>query len=246
MTEPFSSGRAASRLIFDFSVMVALLKSSVLDAPILDFGAGSGWISEFIVRMGLRATAFDIHSNLEECLKRRAQADDRIEENLLSFAHGDGHAMPFEKNFFGHLLCFDTLHHMKDYPKVFSEFFRVLRPGGRAIFVEPGAGHSTSPETLAFIEEQKKHDENWIERDVVLEEMDLIAREAGFKTGLSIVPMFHPHALEPYSLTEWNTFRREGIVERKKMTDHLAKINYWDRVIFYVDKGDSVPQHANG
>ena len=38
--------------------------------------------------------------------------------------------------------------------------------------VEPGARHSTSPETIAFVEAQKKHDPNWIERDVVLEEID--------------------------------------------------------------------------
>jgi ubiquinone/menaquinone biosynthesis C-methylase UbiE len=84
--------------------------------------------------------------------EQRTRSDSRIDASLLSFAHGDGHAMPFEADCFGHLLCYDTLHHMHDYAKVFGEFFRVLRGGGRGIFVEPGANHSTSPETVAFLE----------------------------------------------------------------------------------------------
>lgn len=236
ITEPFTAGRAAPRLLFDFSVMASLLKPSVLDAPILDFGAGTAWVSELCARMGFHAVAFDIHGDLQACLENRAQADCRIDEGLLSFAHGDGHAMPFEADVFGHLLCYDTLHHMHDYPKVFSEFFRVLRRGGRGIFVEPGARHSTSPETIAFVEAQKKHDPTWIERDVVLEEIDQIARNVGFEAGLSIVPMPHPAALQAYTLGEWTQFRDGDTLQRLRLTDQLAYLNYWDRVIFYVDK----------
>lgn len=130
VTEPFTAGRAAPRLLFDFGVMASLMNPSVLDQPVLDFGAGTGWVSEFCARMGFQTVAFDIHGDLQGCLENRAKADYRIDERLLSFAHGDGHAMPFEAGTFGHLLCYDTLHHMHDYPKVFSEFFRVLRRGG--------------------------------------------------------------------------------------------------------------------
>jgi len=236
LTEPFSSGRDASRLLFDFSVMTALLKNTIIESPILDFGAGTGWVSELCARMGLKTIAFDIHGDLKECLEGRAQADSRINPKLLDFAHGDGHDMPFQEGAFGHFLCYDTLHHMHDYQKVFSEFFRVLQPGGRGIFVEPGARHSTSPETIAFVESQKKHDPTWIERDVVLEEIDQIAKGAGFEVGLSIIPMPHPAALQSFSLGEWSQFRDGITLPRLKFTDQLAYLNYWDRVIFYVDK----------
>lgn len=236
ITEPFTAGRSASRLLFDFSVMVSLLNPANFDYPILDFGAGTGWISEFCARMGLQTLAFDIHGDLQACLEYRVRADCRIDQSLLSFEHGDGHAMPFENNVFGHLLCYDTLHHMYDYPKVFSEFYRVLHRGGRAIFVEPGARHSTSADTIAFVEAQKKHDPTWIERDIVLEEIDQISRNAGFKLGLSIVPMPHPLALQTYSVDEWTQFRDGDFLQRQRFTDNLAQINYWDRVIFTVDK----------
>lgn len=236
VTEPFTAGRSAPRLLFDFGVMASLMKPSVLDQPVLDFGAGTGWVSEFCARMGLQTVAFDIHGDLQACLENRAIADNRIDPSLLSYAHGDGHAMPFEPGVFGHLLCYDTLHHMHDYPKVFAEFFRVLHGGGRGIFVEPGARHSTSPETVAFVEAQKRHDPSWIERDVVLEEIDQIARAAGFTAGLFIVPMPHPLALNIYSMEGWSRFRANNALERLRLTDQLASLNYWDRVIFFVEK----------
>lgn len=235
LNEPFTNGRASSRLLFDFSIMSALMKDSLFHLPILDFGAGSGWISEFCVRMGYQTIAFDIHGKLKEHLEGRAQADCRINSNLLLFSHGDGHAMPFESNFFGHLLCYDTLHHMHDYPKVFLEFFRVIKKGGRAIFVEPGARHSSSPETIAYLE-CKKQDPSWIERDVILEEIDQIAKKTGFKSGLRIVPMPHPLALQIYSIETWSKFRTGDVMERLRFTDQLAYLNYWDRVIFFLDK----------
>ena len=107
--------------------------------------------------------------------------------------------------------------------------------GGRGIFVEPGARHSTSPETVAFLE-TKKHDPSWIERDVVLEEIDQIARAAGFTSGLCIVPMPHSLAPQAYSMEAWSLFRDGDELERLRLTDQLASLNYWDRVIFYFDK----------
>jgi SAM-dependent methyltransferase len=216
--------------------MAALLRPSAGSSPTLDFGAGSGWVSEFCARMGHQVVALDIHTNLEACLGGRAQADSRIDPGLMRWSQGDGHAMPFGAGEFGHVLCYDTLHHMHSYPKVFSEFFRVLIPGGRAIFVEPGARHSTSPETVALVEAEKKHDPNWIERDVVLEEIDQVARDAGFEAGLSVVPMPHADALQTYSMDEWARFRSGDAKLRARFMDQLAYLNYWDRVIFYVDK----------
>lgn len=235
--EPLSAGRAASRLLFDFGAMISLFNPSFLHLPILDFGAGTGWITEFCCRMGFRTVAFDIHENLEDYLKKRANADNRIDANLIEYMQGDGHNMPFDKGEFGHILCYDTLHHMHDYPQTFKEMYRVLSPGGRAIFVEPGARHSTSDNTVAFLKEYKDIlGPGWIERDVILDEIDPIVIDAGFLEGLKLVPMPHPLALQSYNLEDWQKFRNGDVLERLKLTDHLATVNYWDRVIFYIDK----------
>jgi len=34
----------------------------------------------------------------------------------------------------------------------------------------------------------------------------------------------------------WSRFRDGDVLERLRLTDQLASLNYWDRVIFYVDK----------
>lgn len=234
--EPFNAGRATPRLLFDFGVMISLINETVINQHILDFGAGTGWISEFCVRMGLKTVAFDIHGNLKSCLENRLKADFRIDPLLLSYAHGDGHKMPFNSEVFGHILCYDTLHHMHDYVRVLSEFFRVLKKGGRGIFVEPGARHSSSPETIAFVKEQKKMDPDWIERDIVLEEIDEIAKSVGFKNGINIVPIPHPMALQTYSIERWLQFIKGDNEQRSLFTDQLASLNYWDRLVFYLDK----------
>jgi SAM-dependent methyltransferase len=234
LCEPFQNGRETGRLLHDLGAMLSLLNPEMLSLPVLDFGAGSGWITETIAKMGLQVTAFDIHGDLEGCIAGRTSADARIDPSLITIATGDGHHMPFDDETFGHLLCYDTLHHMHDYDRVFAEFARVLKLGGRAIFVEPGAEHSRSPETIAFLN-SKVHDLTWIERDVVLEEISGCARSVGL-SDLSIYPNQHPIAPIVYSLRDWLRFRRGNLGLRWKFSKAMAGRNYNDRIIFYADK----------
>jgi SAM-dependent methyltransferase len=236
LCEPFIAGREPGRLIFDLGVMLSLMDFKKLSEPVLDFGAGTGWISEFVSRSGFNTVSFDIHGDLEKLLNGRATLDLLIDDSKLSYAHGDGHHMPFDNSSFGHLLCYDTLHHMHDYDKVFEEFYRVLRPGGIGIFVEPGARHSSSAETIAFVEAQKLHDPDWIERDVILEEIDSIAKKSGFEYGICIVPVPHPLAFEKYRLSEFHDFQNNVGIKRQSYCDKLAGQNYWERTIFFVQK----------
>jgi len=209
LCEPFINGRDTGRLLHDLGMMLSLLNAAMLPYPILDFGAGSCWITEMVARMGHHVTAFDIHTDLAGCIAGRLDADRRIDRSLIDHATGDGHAMPFADGSFGHTLCYDTLHHMHDYARVFGELARVLRPGGRAIFVEPGAKHSTSPETIEFLK-LKSHDPTWIERDVVLEEINDCAVRVGFH-DLIFVPTQQPIAPIVFSLRDWLKFRRGNL-----------------------------------
>jgi SAM-dependent methyltransferase len=234
LCEPFSNGRDTARLLHDLGAMLSLLNPEMLSFPILDFGAGSCWITESIARMGNRVTAFDIHTDLAGCINGRVNADRRIDPSLIDYATGDGHDMPFKGATFGHTLCYDTLHHMHDYGKVFSEFSRVLKRGGRAIFVEPGAKHATSAETIAFLK-LKTHDPTWIERNVVLEEVNQCAVTAGFGE-LQVVPIQHPAAFISFPLRSWMEYRNGNKTARDSLARNLAVINYDQRIVFYCDK----------
>lgn len=235
VTEPFGLPRSAARRLFDFGVMVACMKTAPPEDLVLDFGAGTGWITEWLARLGHPVVAFDVHGGLGVCLQRRVEADLGVRAELITYEHGDGHAMPFTDDSFDQVLCFDTLHHMHDFAQVFREFARVLKPGGRAVFVEPGAGHSRNPETIAFVAEQKAYDPTWIERDIILEEIDAVARGAGL-SGLTIVPVPRTESLMKFSLPDWRSYRRGWSRHRTAFAKRLVRVNHHDRVIFHCDK----------
>ncbi len=142
--------------------------------------------------------------------------------------------MPFADASFGRLLCYDTMHHMHDFHLVFQEFSRVLRPEGRTIFVEPGAKHASSPETIEFLKVMA-HDPTWIERDIVLEDINTCARNAGFNE-LIMVPLPHAGDLIKMPLTVWQAYRNGVPDLRTASAEHLLGTNYDQRVIFFCDQ----------
>lgn len=235
INEPFGVGRPTSRLLFDLGIMFSCFKDDFDDQSVLDFGAGTGWISEWLNRMGYEVTAFDLTEDLPRLGQMRVNSDQRIKPDLIHFYTGDGHKMPFEANSFGHVCCFDTLHHMHNFPKALSEIYRVLIPNGRAIFVEPGAKHATSPQTLEFIEKYKKDDPTWIERSIVLDEIYQIAQECGF-IRMTIRPCLLPNVRE-YDFSVWQEFRQGDQRLEVEYLDLLKTFNYDSRVVFYLDKG---------
>lgn len=234
VNEPFCAGRSASRLFFDFGIMLSCFKENAASNKVLDFAAGTGWISEWLNRMGFDVTAFDINKDCEKLCQIRVGCDQRTNPELMHFQPGDGHKMPFSDCSFSHICCFDSLHHMQDYPKVFDEFHRILTPGGRAIFVEPGAKHSTSKETLEFLQKYKKDDPSWIERDVILEEIYHISRTSGFDSML-VRPILWPE-LREYDIQSWLKFREGNKALETDYLNWLKNFNYNSRVCFYLNK----------
>jgi SAM-dependent methyltransferase len=235
INEPFDQGRAASRMFFDFGAMLSCFREHSSQNPrVLDFASGTCWLSEWLNRLEYDVYAIDIESDSELAAQLRGRLDQRVNAARLQFRKGDGHRLPFKKNFFSHICCFDSLHHMHDYHQVLSEMFRVLEPGGRAIFVEPGAIHSKSKETIEFIEKHKKHDPAWIERDVVLDEIHAIAMQAGFK-HLAVRPSLWPQIRE-YDLVSWARFRDGDEVLGKDYLRLLTDFNFNSRIVFYIDK----------
>ncbi len=235
LNEPFArDGRQTARLVFDFGAMLSCFRADLPNRRVLDFCTGTGWISEWLNRLGYEVSAIDINGDAGNCLRLRAELDGRVDPTNIVFHRADGHALPFEGGVFGHVCSFDSLHHMHDYPKSISELARVLAPGGRAVFVEPGARHSRSPETRAFIEQYKKDDPTWIERDVVLEEIATIARTCGF-ADLYIRPMLLPTMIE-YPLSMWQQFRQGHERLQQDYLDVFRRFSYDDHLVFFLQK----------
>ena len=102
---------------------------------VLDYGCGSGRASMRYVRDGAAfVTGFDIAPAMIEEAKRRA-ADAGVSERT-SFMVADAHATPYDPDSFDLVVGIAILHHL-DIPVALREIRRVLRPGGRAVFMEP-------------------------------------------------------------------------------------------------------------
>src|SRR5438105_9354078 len=101
-------------------------------ARVLDYGCGHGMAAVVLARLGARVTAFDLsHGYLEEARARAAANDAAVE-----FVQAEGERLPFVDGAFDRVWGNAVLHHL-DVRTTGRELFRVLRPGGVAVFCEP-------------------------------------------------------------------------------------------------------------
>jgi SAM-dependent methyltransferase len=227
-----AAGRNQSRLLFDLAVGLSCFDESIPNRKVLDFACGTGWTSEWLNRFGYDVHAFDIDPAAIHMANLRPPLDQRIDPARFHTSVGDGHGTGFGDATFGHVFCFDSLHHMKDYRSVLVEMNRVLVPGGRAIFIEPGSRHSKSEETIRFLKEHKFGDW-WLEKDVDLVEINDLAKATGF-SPLRVKPFLLP-VLVDFSLSDWYNILENPAGIRNYMTE-LRRFTYEDRVLFYLVK----------
>ena len=225
-----NAGRDNARLFFDFSVGLGAFDHDIANKKVLDFACGSGWTTEWLNRIGYDVFGFDIDPGAIEKANLRPELDKRIDINRYHTTLADGHTIPYKDATFAHVFCFDSLHHIKDYEKALGDIRRVLVPGGRAIFVEPGSRHSKSPQTVQFLKDHNLGDW-WIEKDVDLMEIWELAQKVGFKQ-MKIKPYLLPSMVD-YNFWEWFHILEnpEGI---KNYMSVLRRYAYEDRVCFYL------------
>ena len=98
----------------------------------LEIGAGTGYFSLNLLQAGVvrEATCTDISPGMVSALADNAA---RLGLNVRA-ARADAESLPFGDESFDLVLGHAVLHHLPDLRKAFSEFHRVLRPGGRIVF----------------------------------------------------------------------------------------------------------------
>ncbi len=98
----------------------------------LEIGAGTGYFSLNLLQAGTiqRATATDISPGMLATLEENAS---RLGLEVRTAA-ADAETLPFEDESFDLVFGHAVLHHIPDLGQAFSEFARVLRPGGTLVF----------------------------------------------------------------------------------------------------------------
>ena len=166
---------------------------------VFDLGPGTGWTTEWLVRLGYQAVGVDL------CRDYILAGMPRRGEYLPHFVIGDVEHIPLRDECVDATLSFDAFHHVPDRPRAMAEFARIMRPGTTMVLTEPGIEHEHAAVSIDVMREHG-----------ILERGFDQAGLAGYISGLPLGNLqhyrsdTHPHDL--YSV------RKEGVFE----TDSLA------------------------
>lgn len=94
---------------------------------VLDAGGGTGRIAQTLVKEGRQVIVVDSSMAM---LRQAAKKG-------LSTACACTERLPFGPNMFDRILMVDALHHVHNQTQTAAELWRVLRPGGRIVILEP-------------------------------------------------------------------------------------------------------------
>jgi ubiquinone/menaquinone biosynthesis C-methylase UbiE len=99
----------------------------------LEIGSGTGYFSLNLVQLGVieRLIATDISPGM---LKKLAATAEALGLESVTTVATEAEELPFEDESFDLVFGHAVLHHIPDLRKAFSEFRRVLRPGGAVAF----------------------------------------------------------------------------------------------------------------
>jgi 2-polyprenyl-3-methyl-5-hydroxy-6-metoxy-1,4-benzoquinol methylase len=179
LAKPFSQIDETPTLLASVAVLLQALRLAP-GMHVLEFGAGSGWLSRILTQMGCRVTLLDVSPtalNMARELYRRQPViagpnSERPEPAFLAF---DGRRIELPDASVDRIVCFDAFHHAANPRDIVREFGRLLVPGGIAGFVEPGPRHADAPRS--HFESQTY---GVVERDVDVHDIWRTASASGF------------------------------------------------------------------
>jgi 2-polyprenyl-3-methyl-5-hydroxy-6-metoxy-1,4-benzoquinol methylase len=197
---------------------------------VLDFGAGSGWISKFLTQLGLKVIALDVS---QTALKTARELYDRQpvfgNQPQPCFLEFDGRRIALDDGSVDRVICFDALHHTPNPTEVIKELGRVLKPDGMAGFSEPGPEHSQLRQSQAEMRMYRT-----VENDIHIEEIWQAAQSAGF-TDIKLA-VFNPNLfLLPLKKFQKYVAGGPGAEEYLERT----RAHQQDHQIFFLYKGES-------
>lgn len=221
------------RYLFDW----VIAGEALLCAPgdlVLEFGSGPSFASELFNRIGYRSVALDLDAEVLGYARARWDVDQRLDARRAHFVAADGLRLPFADAVFDGIVCLNALHHMPDFEAALAEIHRVLRPGARAVFSEPGSRHADSPDAALA------RAQGALERSIVIDEIAALARRVGF-TRMLLKPYVYPSLVA----LDQRDFRRYGLhLSRAPFTqpDQIARFVREQHPLFVLETAGERPR----
>lgn len=231
LAKPFSDESGFPKHLFNLGVLLQGLRLQRSDV-VMEFGAGSCWVSHFLNRYGCRTIAVDVSETAlalgRELFRRDPATNWDVGPEFLAY---DGHRLPLPDASCDKVIIFDAFHHVPNQREILTELHRVLRPDGIVAMSEPGQGHAAT--------EASKHEvETYgvLENELVAEDVGALAMACGFRAAHLIVAS--PQALWEIPANDLGPFIQGKGFTRfwENQSDALVTGHY-----FLLYKGDPQP-----
>jgi len=121
------------------------IKEELRGKTVLDLPAGNGVTSEILLALGSKVEAFDLFPEyflLKDIECKKADINQGI---------------PVEDNHADFIICQEGIEHFSDQLKMFSEFNRVLKPGGKLIITTPSISNLAAKLSYTLFESEYFH-----------------------------------------------------------------------------------------
>lgn len=227
--KPFASVDEAAVISAGVGVILGGLKL-FRGAKVLDFGAGTCWLSRILASVGCNVTAADVSRNAIELGRSLAQEAPVFRDLPIAYSVISDTELPFMDGVFDRIVVFDAFHHVPDQKALIREFYRVLKDDGIVAFHEPGPNHSRSKQS-----QYEMRNFDVVEGDVIVEELIDEAMACGFSDAEIAVFACSPILVK---LDQFNKFLTEPVSMAGLNLVEQATAESVNRRVFFLHKGD--------
>jgi len=228
--KPFSNFQETPKALCRLGLLLDGVKLA-RGMTVVDFGAGSCWLSKILYEMGCETVSVDASRRALAIGQKvfGALSKGREGQGPPAFLPFDGHRIDLPDGSVDRVLCFDAFHHIPNQREVLEEIYRILRADGAAGFCEPGPRHSQSAPAQ---EDMRRF--GVLENDIVVEHIAAMALEIGFDR-LYMKAYFDP--APDLSIGEYADLAR-GASRGEVMGCYVAALE--DNRIFFLQKGKTL------
>lgn len=217
LRKPFM-GSEATQLVPLLGVMLSNLEF-YQGARILDFGCGTGWLSQSLALMGAEVVAVDASATALRLARENTHSRYPELKGKIRYSEFNGEHLDVGSGEIDRVVCMDSFHHVPNPDAVIREFGRVLAGDGRAVFSEPGENHSRSAES-----QHAMRTFGVIENDIVLTDIWAMAEAAGFKQ-LKVAPYGPPPLLSLQEFDDLKSPARAGKTMGKLLRELYSSLH---------------------
>jgi len=189
LAKPFAKVEEVPPLLIDLAVLIQGLRLEP-GMTVVDFGAGSGWLSRYLTQLGCRSILLDVSPTalrMAESLYARVPTIGT--QPAPVFLPFDGRRIDLPDESVDRIVSFHAFHHAPNPDAMLREFSRVLKPGGLVALAEPGPHHSRSA-----MSQFEMRTYGVVENDVNVHALWRTARACGFadiRLAVFHQPPFH-------------------------------------------------------